>query len=203
MSARDQRKIVPMLEEAASHLRPSARTLVDIAAAAPGDRQVHLSEIEAREVELEQAFFDFVRKVSGTFITPFDRQDLVAVAKELDDVLAGVHQTADLIVRLRVGELPPAVLLLVRDVAALVELVGGCVALLKKPDRLSALWQEAARVSNRVISDYNQALAEIFDMDDDPRLLSKHKLVADQNFQVFLAVQRFLTVCGITAIKET
>lgn len=203
MTARDQRKIVPMLEDASGHLRPAARTLLAIAAATPPERRAHLAEIEAREVELEQAFFEFLRKVSGTFITPFDRQDLVALAKELDDVLAGVHQAADLMVRLGVGELPPAVVGLVRNVAALVELVSGCVALLKKPDRLSALWEEAARISNRVVVGYNQALAEIFDMDDDARLLVKHKLVADQCFEVFLAVQRYLTVCGITAIKET
>lgn len=203
MARRDQRGIIPLMESASSHLKPSASTLVVIARAAPEDRRAHLAEIEAREVELEQAFFDFLRRVSTTFITPFDRQDLVMVAKELDDILAGVHQTADLIVRLDVGELPPAVVRLVVQVAGLVELAAGCVGLLKKPDRLSVLWQDAARASNYAVASYNQSLAEIFDMDDDPRLLAKHKLVADQTFEVFGAVHRYLTACGVTAIKES
>ncbi len=201
--ARDRTKIIPMLEEASSHLPRAARTMLEIAEARPEERRAHLVEIEAREVELEQAFFEFLRKVSRTFITPFDRQDLVALAKELDDILAGVHQTADLIVRLDVGSLPPAVVRLVEDVTTLVELVAGCVALLKKAERLSALWQDAATVSNRAIANYNQSLAEIFAMDDDPRLLIKHKLIADQTFAVFHAVHRYLTICGVTAIKET
>ncbi len=203
MVARDRSKIIPMLEEASSHLPRAARTMVGIAEAPPEDRRSHLSEVEQREVELEQAFFDFLRRVSRTFITPFDREDLVALAKEMDDVLAGVHQTADLIVRLEVGQLPPAVVRLIEDVATMVELIAECVSLLKRPDRLSALWRDAAAVSNRSVASYNQSLAEIFAMDDDPRLLLKHKLVADQVFQVHYAVHRYLTACGVTAIKET
>lgn len=203
MVSRDRGRIMPMLEDASSQLPRAAQTLAAIAHAGPDQRRAHLVEIEAREVELEQAFFEFLRKVGRTFITPFDRDDLVALAKEMDDVLAGVHQTADLIVRLQVGPLPPTVVRLVSDVATLVEMVAGCVELLKKPDRLSALWQDAATVSNAAMADYNQSLAEIFQMDEDPRLLIKHKLIADQAFEVYKSVQRYLTVCGITAIKET
>lgn len=201
--ARPNKNIMAMLEQASGHLPNAARTLEEIADAPPEERPDHLAHLEAREVELEAAFFEFLRRVSGTFITPFDRQDLVALAKELDDVLGGVHQTADLMVRLQVGELPAAVKDLVADVAKMVVVAGQCVLLLKKPDKLSAVWQEVATVSNRAISDYNRALAEIFDMDEDPRLLVKHKLVADQTFQVQAAVQRYVTACGITAIKET
>ncbi len=203
MAGKDRAKIIPMLEEASSHLPRAARTMVDIAEARPHERRAHLVEIEAREVELEQAFFDFLRKVSRTFITPFDREDLVVLAKEMDDVLAGVHQTADLIVRLDVGTLPPTVVRLIEDVATLVEMIAGCVALLKKPEGLSALWRDAAAVSNSAIANYNQSLAEIFEMDDDPRLLIKHKLIADQTFAVSNAVHRYLTICAVTAIKET
>lgn len=201
--ARPNKKIMAMLEEASGHLPNAARTLEAIAGAPPAERPDHLARIEAREVELEAAFFEFLRRVSGTFITPFDRQDLVALAKELDDVLGGVHQTADLMVRLQVGQLPPAVQTLVADIAKMVELADQCVPLLKKPDKLSAVWQDVAAVSNRAIGNYNRALAEIFDMDDDVRLLMKHKLVADQAFQIHDAVQRYVTACGITAIKET
>ncbi len=203
MAARDRSRIMPMLEEASDHLPPAALTLVAIAEARPEDRRDHLGEIEQREVELEQAFFEFLRKVSRTFITPFDREDLVALAKELDDILAGVAQSGDLIVRLQVGTLPPAVLRLVRDVATMVEMVERCVSLLKRPDQLSVLWRDVVAVSNRATVAYNQSLAEIFDMDDDPRVLVKHKLVADQVFAVHGAVHRYLTACGETAIKET
>lgn len=201
--AKDKRKIIPMLEEASEHLPRAARTLAAIAEASPDDRRKLLDKLETHEVELEREFFEFLRTVSGTFITPFDRQDLVTVAKEMDDILGSVHQSADLTVRLQVGELPPAVRRLVADVAALIEKVAPCVSLLKKPDKLSALWKDAVEVSNAALADYNQALAEIFDMDEDLRLLIKHKLVADRLLEVHAAVHRYLVACGVTSIKET
>lgn len=201
--AKDKRKIIPMLEEASEHLPRAARTLAAIAEASPDDRRKLLDKLETHEVELEREFFEFLRTVSGTFITPFDRQDLVTVAKEMDDILGSVHQSADLTVRLQVGELPPAVRRLVADVAALIEKVAPCVSLLKKPDKLSALWKDAVEVSNAALADYNQALAEIFDMDEDLRLLIKHKLVADRLLDVHAAVHRYLVACGVTSIKET
>lgn len=201
--AKDKRKIIPMLEEASEHLPRAARTLAAIAEASPDDRRKLLDKLETHEVELEREFFEFLRTVSGTFITPFDRQDLVTVAKEMDDILGSVHQSADLTVRLQVGELPPAVRRLVADVAALIEQVAPCVSLLKKPDKLSALWKDAVEVSNAALADYNQALAEIFDMDEDLRLLIKHKLVADRLLDVHAAVHRYLVACGVTSIKET
>lgn len=203
MARTEKPKIMKLLEDASGHLPPASHALVAIAKADPDNRRKLLKQIEAREVELEQAFFDFLQRVSGTFITPFDRQDLVALAKEMDDVLAGVHQCADLIVQLQVGPLPGEVLLLIDDVAELVEMVDGCIALLKKPDKLSALWQKASKLSTSAVVHYNSALAEIFATDDDPRLLIKHKLVADQTFEIYNAVHRYLTACGITAIKET
>jgi uncharacterized protein Yka (UPF0111/DUF47 family) len=201
--AKDKRKIIPMLEEASTHLPRGARALVQIAEASPEDRRPLLDRVESHELELEREFFEFLRTVSGTFITPFDRQDLVTVAKEMDDILGGVHEAADLLVRLQVGELPPAVRRLVTDVAALIEKVAPCVSLLKKPDKLSALWKEAVGVSNAALADYNQALAEIFDMDEDVRLLIKHKLVADRVIDIHAAVHRYLAACGVTSIKET
>ncbi len=56
----------------------------------------------------DECTHDVIRKVNSTFVTPFDREDIYALANGLDDVMDLLDQAVDQISVYEVKRLPPA-----------------------------------------------------------------------------------------------
>jgi uncharacterized protein len=92
-----------LFDEVADNLAGAARQLLDMVEdfVDPEMKAKRLVESEHEGDRLTQAIYS---RLNSTFITPFDREDIHALAGQLDDVLDAIEAAADMLVLHRVTE---------------------------------------------------------------------------------------------------
>ncbi|HEY7282779.1 MAG TPA: DUF47 family protein [Actinomycetota bacterium] len=92
-----------LLDESAANLVAATAELAGLAGdfTDAEDRSQRVRDMEHRGDDLTRAI---VQKLDVSFVTPFDREDLYALASGLDEVLDAVWAAADLIVLHRIAE---------------------------------------------------------------------------------------------------
>jgi predicted phosphate transport protein (TIGR00153 family) len=99
-------KFFELFERQSSTLLEGARALKDLAENFDDvDAKAH--RIEEIESEGDQITHDLIDSLNRTFITPFDREDIHALASALDDVLDNIEGVASRFALFRVKELTP------------------------------------------------------------------------------------------------
>lgn len=79
------------------------------------DIEGHYAEVRRFEREGDQLTIALQRKLDASFVTPYDREDIHALAEELDDVVDDMFAVAELIHLVRVGT-PPGELAELADI---------------------------------------------------------------------------------------
>ena len=106
-----------------------------------------------------------MRKVNSSFITPFDREDIYALASNLDDCMDLMEAAVDLIVLYQIDELPAGVADQVEVLGRMAELTADAMPRLRSMKDLSEYWIEINRLENQADQLYRRLLAELFDGD--------------------------------------
>src|SRR5690349_6625191 len=85
-----------LFKQMAGEIRSAAGLLEDLLAADPPDaRKTDL--IKDAEHRCDTLTHDAIQRLHRTFITPFDREDIYAMATSLDNVMDSIDQAASLI----------------------------------------------------------------------------------------------------------
>src|SRR5687768_8205077 len=89
------RKFFPLFEKATENLLHASKTLVEaLETSSPDRRRELLKEIERLEHIGDNITHSILHELSSNFITPFDREDIHALATVLDDVVDYIHGSA-------------------------------------------------------------------------------------------------------------
>lgn len=134
-------------------------------------------KLTMKEKEADEARRILIFELNKTFITPFDREDIFALSRAIDDVLDYAYSTMTEIVILKVEPTPFMVRIcsLLRD--ATFELLKGVERLEDHPGVTSEHAQRAKALENKVEDVYREALADMFtDTDDNKQLVKMLKL---------------------------
>lgn len=132
-------------------------------------------EMGELEDQGDHVIHDIFARLRSTFITPFDPEDIQALATSIDDVLDGIDDLTFRIVAYRLDPIPPSVL-------GIAEMVYSCCSLLslalnalhhKKP--VIDLCIEINRLENEADKVERMMLAELFRSEKDPIALIKQK----------------------------
>ena len=67
----------------------------------PKDRRRELNQVESRG---DEVFSDIMKRLNKSFITPFDREDIYVLARELNGILDRIHGTMEKMVLYKTGE---------------------------------------------------------------------------------------------------
>lgn len=84
----------PLFEDAAANAAECARRLRDLIASGAQDGHDGIKECERRGDEITRAI---LQRLNSTFVTPFDREDIHALAEELDDVVDDINTVSELL----------------------------------------------------------------------------------------------------------
>lgn len=135
--------------------------------------QTLADQLTLKEKEADEARRILIFELNKTFITPFDREDIFALSRAIDDVLDYGYSTMMEIVILKVE--PTNYMLricsLLRD--ATFELLKGVERLQDHPGVASEHAQRAKALENKVEDIYREALADMFTETDDTKQLVK------------------------------
>lgn len=146
------------------------------------DHQGLRDSITRLENEVDDLRHECTRRLNQTFVTPimFDRQDIIDVADELDNVVDYTRAAVDRTVLYSVKTIPPAVVelagVLVEATAALRE---GTKLLPRQRDASMAFVEEVNTLENQADAILKQGLAALFHEEKDPIEVIKWKEILD------------------------
>jgi predicted phosphate transport protein (TIGR00153 family) len=118
--------------------------------------------LQTKEKEADEARRILIFELNKTFITPFDREDIFALSRTIDDVLDYAYSTVNEMEILKVRPTPfmERIASLLRDAAY--ELLMAVDRLQEHPGVANEHAQRAKALENRVEDVYREALADLF-----------------------------------------
>jgi uncharacterized protein len=132
-----------------------------------------IKDIEHRGDDLTHAV---VVKLNQTFITPFDREDIHALASALDDVLDFINSAADRLLMYKVTEAPQSAAKLADVIVRQSRELSEAVQLLEKnQQKVLDHCVEVNRLENEADSISRDAIGKLFQEEKDPIQLIKIK----------------------------
>lgn len=135
--------------------------------------------IKALENKGDDITHAIIDRLNRTFVTPFDREDIFALAKQLDDVLDWIEASSARMAMYRVpyptGEARELAQVIVDECEKIVE----AIANLRHPHRMMDALQEINRLENLADHLQRDAIAKLFAANGNPIEVIKWKEIYD------------------------
>jgi len=132
-------------------------------------------EIVEAEHEGDRITHEIVRRLNSTFVTPIDREDIYALATQMDDIVDFTEEAADLLGLYQIeAPMAQAQALTKVLVAACEQLAGGLEHLREFKD-LDKYWIEIHRLENEGDRISRDAVASLFSNGIDPMVVIRWK----------------------------
>lgn len=161
---RKEDKFQKLIEQQASLAFEGLKLLVKYLETADSEIAEELSYKEKEADEVRRILID---ELNRTFITPFDREDIFALSRSIDDVIDYADTTVMEMVILKVNPTPymQRIASLLRDAAY--EIWQGVLRLPRHPNVAIDHAQRAKALENRVEAVYREAVADLFSGPED------------------------------------
>lgn len=150
-----------LLSTSAKHLVNGARILAELLDET-ADRKDIAARMQDAEHECDETTHEIARRVNSTFVTPFDREDIYALASGLDDVMDYMEEAVDLSMLYEVDSLPTEIADQVDVLQRCAELTAEAMPRLKAMKDLEEYWIEINRLENTGDKSYRRILANLF-----------------------------------------
>ena len=134
-------------------------------------------EVHELEEDGDMLTHDIIKKLNKTFVTPFDREDIHALASKLDDILDFIWGTAERLAVFKMKVAREEAVIMSKEILTTVELVHKAIKTLKEKDytRMQEYCVEINKLENKMDRIFRDALGHLFDEMKDPILIIKWK----------------------------
>lgn len=180
-----------------------AHAMRDILALPEGERAAAVPGIKDIEHRGDDATHTIMNEANSSFITPFDRSDIYALASRLDDCLDHLEAAVDIVVLYGIGALPDGVHQQIDVLVRMAELTAEAMPRLRSMRDLQEYWIEINRLENTADQIYRRMTADLFHNEHDAVQIIKLKGVIDE---LESAADDFETVANTVesiAVKES
>src|SRR2546427_3154755 len=174
-----ERRFFTLLEQDADVVEEGAHALLDLMTDfrdVPAKRK-RIKDIEHRGDEVAHTIFEELNK---TFITPIDREDIIALANDLDNVLDMIDAAANRLHLYEIAEPSPAMVdlaeVIVEATSALEKAVG-MISDMKQADRVEAICVEVNRLENVADDLMNTSVAALFKEKDVIHIIKAKEII--------------------------
>jgi predicted phosphate transport protein (TIGR00153 family) len=192
-----------LLTDAAANLVTAGALLRELVEAQPADREPVAKRLHEVEHQGDELTHTIMVELNSSFVTPFDREDIQALAAKLDDVLDFMDTAADLAVLYRIDAFPPGTDLLIRVLCRAAELTATSMPGLAKVGELEPYWIEINELENEADRIYRRVLAHLFEPGADALEVLKTKEVMEQFELAADAFEHVADVVQTIAVKES
>lgn len=174
------KKFFPLFEQASSNLILLAETLHEAVNAPKNERDEYYRKIEELEANIEEITHMTNLELSRNFITPFDREDIHALIKAIDDVADYMHGAASRMRMYQVEKITKSIRKLTEINLEACQQIGIAVKELKDLKNLKVI-TDACKKINKLESKadivFDKAVADIFENEMDVKNIIKYKEV--------------------------
>jgi uncharacterized protein Yka (UPF0111/DUF47 family) len=205
-------------------LKPKEMVFFDLLESAAGnayqaaqlfDREIRsgdparFAELRRQSKDLEHIGDDLTHQIidrlNHTFVTPIEREDILALAHSIDDVVDRIHSVCERLILYRISHVMPAV----TEISSLiVEGAGEILHLIRSLRNMSNQKEIGDRIrrvhamENKADSIYHAALAQIFDNPKDAIELVKWKELLEKIEDATDKIELVAKVVGSTVMKN-
>jgi predicted phosphate transport protein (TIGR00153 family) len=174
---RDEQFFV-LYNKMAEEIGAAAGLLERLFATDPPDT-VQVDLIRDAEHRCDALTHDAIQRLHRTFVTPFDREDLYALASALDNVMDAIDHAAALVRLYHITKIRPGARELTHAITSSAGRLRDALAALeaKKPIHPHAV--EINRLENEADRAYQEAIRTLFEVETDPIQIIKWKEVFD------------------------
>ena len=188
----------------AQQLVQGARELTSLLGADSEERKAILARMHDVEAAADDATREIVRRVAGSFVTPFDRSDMHALAVALDSCVDLMEGAVDVIVLYEVDRLLPRVAKQVEIITRMAELTADAMPRLRSMRDLDGYWIEISRLEHRANKQHRRMLADLFNAKKpDPVAMMKHKDIIDALEATANAFEQVALTVEAIAVRES
>lgn len=141
-----------------------------------------IEKLRELEHECDHTTHEIIDKLNRTFVTPIDREDIHALAKELDDVVDIIQAISERLLLFKIQKTTPYLIELAAILEDAVQNVMKAVNSIRdmnRPRRILDYCIEINRLENRGDNTYEKAIGHLFDNDSDVLNVMKWKEIYD------------------------
>lgn len=186
----------------AQHLVIGAGILAEVLADG-ADLEVAARRMRECEHEADETTHAIVRQVNKTFVTPFDREDIYALAVALDDAMDMMDEAADMILLYEVKVLPAELSTQVEVIQRCAEITAEAMPRLQSMGDLEDYWIEINRLENVGDKAYRRTLAKLFSGEFKALEVLKLKDIVTSLEGAIDAFERISNIVEQIAVKES
>jgi len=191
-----------LFTESARHLVGGAELLAEMLSEG-NDREGIAERMRDAEHAADETTHGIIRRVNTTFVTPFDREDIYALASELDDVMDFMEEAVDLAVLYEVLTLPSELADQVEVIQRCAELTAEVMPHLRTMQGLEEYWIEINRLENLGDKSYRRILAKLFSGKYEALEVLKLKDIVDSLEDAIDAFESVANIIEQIAVKES
>jgi predicted phosphate transport protein (TIGR00153 family) len=191
-----------LFAQSASHLVLGADLLAQMLGDG-SDREGIAQKMRDAEHAADESTHDVIRRVNTTFVTPFDREDIYALASGLDDVMDFMEEAVDLVLLYEVERLPAELANQVEVLQRCAELTADAMPRLRTMKDLEEFWIEINRLENAGDKSYRRILAKLFSGKYEALEVLKLKDIVDSLEAAIDAFEKVANTVEQIAVKES
>ena len=167
------------------------------------DRKLIAERMREEEHRADEATHDIIRRVNQTFVTPFDREDIYALASGLDDIMDFMEETVDLVLLYEVEQLPSELAEQVEVIQRCAELTAETMPRMQTMKNLEEFWIELNRLENAGDKSYRRILVKLFSGEFEALEVLKLKDIVDSLEHAVDAFEKVANIIEQIAVKES
>jgi len=162
-----------------------------------------VAQIKELEHQADDLTHEVIERLDRTFVTPFDREDIYALASSLDDVMDFMEEAVDLTLLYEVESLPAECAEQVEVLERCAELTAESMPRLQSMKDLEEYWIEINRLENAGDKSYRRILAKLFSGEYEALEVLKLKDIVDSLEHAIDAFERVANIVEQIHVKES
>jgi uncharacterized protein len=192
-----------LFAKSADNLVVGASLLTELLSTAKADRGAVADRMREIEHAGDDATHAIYRQLNSSFITPFDREDIYALASRLDDVMDSMEAAVDLVTLYQIDELPEGVADQVDVLVRAADLTAEAMPRLRSMKDLTEYWIEVNRLENQADRIYRRLLAHLFSGEYDALTVMKLREVVENLEDAADHFEHVANTIETIAVKES
>jgi predicted phosphate transport protein (TIGR00153 family) len=191
-----------LFEAAAANARDCADELNKLTASL-SDLDHHYDEIKGFERRGDEITRDLLRRLDASFVTPYDREDIHALAEELDDVVDDMFAAASLIHLVRVDKALPELAELGDVLVAMADEMVALIGCLRSGDGARHLLERIERLERQGDFIFRRGMGRLFSGDYDALEVIKWKDIVEAMERSLNAIEDVSDVVESILVKNS
>jgi predicted phosphate transport protein (TIGR00153 family) len=191
-----------LFEEAGQNILKASSLLHELLYDYPDNKQL-AAEILDLEHEGDRITHDIIDRLNHTFVTPIDREDILALASALDDIVDFTEEVADYLGLYKIEAPMDQAIKLARVLKDASSQIAEAIPLLRGFHDLSRYTVEINRLENEGDRITREAVASLFDGGIDPMVVIRWKDIFERLEAAIDAAERVANILEGIVIKNS